>query len=196
MANQTGVSDFGLFMLTFAALLLLIGLIKVLSWLTLVQERGGFGILIRDAIGRYAVARPAPRYVSPDDDDTDDGHDMQTGIHTGMRSRPYQPYQPGDMSPAFDRAGADIDAANAGMDSYEPPRIGRYLGDDEILVMLAVQRLPDGRYRYSANRLVQFVDGDRNTVLATIRAIRDAPQYPAPLTDDQRTARAVLDLEH
>lgn len=51
------MSGFGIFLLTAATFIVLLALIKLFSWLTLVQERGGFGALIRVGMGRAASVK-------------------------------------------------------------------------------------------------------------------------------------------
>jgi hypothetical protein len=79
--------------------------------------------------------------------------------------------------------------------------ISRKMSDTEVIVVLAVQRRPDGNYRFSSNRIAHLIGGTRNEVLDQIRAIRGAssvaavspnrqsssPQY-RPLTPDSRPA--------
>lgn len=65
---------------------------------------------------------------------------------------------------------ADIDAENTDM-----PRLSRKLGDGELIVLLAAQRGKDGRPCFSANAIFTLVGGDRNTVMAKIKAVRATP---------------------
>lgn len=81
-----------------------------------------------------------------------------------------------------ERAVPDIDASNAGM-----PRVSRDITIDEEIVLLAVLRAPDGSYRHTANKIYQFVGGDRNSVLNKVREVRATPVY-RPLTPDHRPA--------
>jgi hypothetical protein len=61
--------------------------------------------------------------------------------------------------------------------------------------MLAAQKLPGGKWRLSANKIVAMVGGDRTQVLAIIRQVREpAPEF-RPLTDEQQRLRASLQLE-
>lgn len=64
----------------------------------------------------------------------------------------------------------DIDAVDGGM-----PRLSRNITDGEMIVLLAAQRGKDGKHRFSANAIHELVGGDRNTVLAKIKAIRATP---------------------
>lgn len=82
---------------------------------------------------------------------------------------------------------ADMDAQNAGM---QPMTIGRdIMNDDAFITLLARQKTPDGKYRLSANKIYDAVGGDRNTVLAKIKAVRATPAY-RPLTEDKKPALA------
>lgn len=64
----------------------------------------------------------------------------------------------------------DIDAVNTDM-----PRLSRNITDNEMIVLLAMQRGKDGKHRYSANAIHTLVGGDRNTVMATIKELRAVP---------------------
>lgn len=75
--------------------------------------------------------------------------------------------EPGGME--NDEAPApDIDAANTDM-----PRLSRNITDNEMIVVLAMQRGKDGKHRYSANAIHALVGGDRNTVMARIKELRE-----------------------
>jgi len=81
---------------------------------------------------------------------------------------------------------ADIDAGNW----------PRFLTDDELVVFLASQRLRNGKYRSSANKIVAYMGGDRNHVLALVRQVREgAPAEFRPLTPEQRALREELRLQ-
>ena len=67
------------------------------------------------------------------------------------------------------------------------------MAEAEIVALLAVQRLPDGAYRYSANAIAALVGGTRATVLDQIRALRNLPEL-RPLTPEQERARRELGL--
>ena len=54
---------------------------------------------------------------------------------------------------------------------------------------VARQKLADGKYRLSANKIFETVGGDRNAVLLAVKVVRDKPQY-RPLTEDKRPALA------
>jgi hypothetical protein len=79
-------------------------------------------------------------------------------------------------------AAPDMDAPNAGM-----PRVSRDITTSDEIVLLAVLRAPDGSYRHTANKIYQFVGGDRNSVLEKVREVRAKPVY-RPLTPDHRPA--------
>lgn len=79
----------------------------------------------------------------------------------------------------------DIDAVNTDM-----PRLSRSMPDNEMIVLLATQKGKDNKYRYSANAIHTLVGGDRNTVLATIKAIRDVPPPALFRQPDGTTAPA------
>lgn len=86
----------------------------------------------------------------------------------------------------------DIDAVNTGM-----PRISRDISSDELIVLLAVMRGPDKKPRFSANAIHALVGGDRNTVLAKVKEIRNGPDTPVfpPLSDEQKQLRQQLQLD-
>lgn len=69
--------------------------------------------------------------------------------------------------PATPAAAPDMVASNADM-----PRLSRNITEDDELAFLCVVRNSDGKYRHSANKIFDLMGGDRNTVLAKIKAIR------------------------
>lgn len=79
----------------------------------------------------------------------------------------------------------DIDAENTGM-----PRLSNKLTDNEMIVLLATQRGKDNKHRYSANAIHTLVGGDRNTVMATIKSLRDVPPPALFRQEDGTTAPA------
>lgn len=86
----------------------------------------------------------------------------------------------------------DMDAEQT---SWEAPRVSPYLNDNEFIVFLATQKLPNGKYRLSANDIVKTVRGDRTEVLAIVRQVREpAPEF-RPLTDEQAALRQQLQLD-
>ena len=64
----------------------------------------------------------------------------------------------------------DIDAVDTDM-----PRVSRNITDGAMIVLLAMQKGANGKYRYSANAIHTLVGGDRNAVLAKIKELRAAP---------------------
>lgn len=115
---------------------------------------------------------------------------VPTGLHTQTRAA-----APTGLLPPDDRGTADMDAASAGLDWQAPP-VSRYLSDDEFIVFLASQRLPGGKYRLSANRIVQAAGGDRTHVLKIVREVREGvPEYLTPLTPEQAETRRELALD-
>lgn len=89
-----------------------------------------------------------------------------------------------------DRAPAapDIDAENTGMEAQPPTR--DIMSDEQFTALLARQKLADGKYRLSANKIFEAVGGDRNTVLAQVKAVRSAPPSPAFRQEDGELAPA------
>lgn len=73
------------------------------------------------------------------------------------------------------------------------PRISAYLTDNEFLVFLTRQKLRDGKYRLSANKVYEVVGGNRNTVLDIVRQVRDAPDF-SQRAAGQEQQRAELGL--
>jgi hypothetical protein len=76
----------------------------------------------------------------------------------------------------MDEAAPDIDAANW----------PRYLSDDELIVFLAAQKLRNGKYRSSANKIVAFLGGDRNHILKLVREVRDGVPVYRQYTAEER----------
>lgn len=54
------MSDFGIYLLTAALFFAMLGLIKLLSWLTLIHERGGIKQIARTTAERYVTVKPSP----------------------------------------------------------------------------------------------------------------------------------------
>ena len=77
-------------------------------------------------------------------------------------------------------------------DDWEMPRISRALTGQELITMLALQR-KDGKYRSSANKIAEYVGGDRNIVLRQIREVREGP--PAPQVREHQTRLEQLQTE-
>jgi hypothetical protein len=73
-------------------------------------------------------------------------------------------------------------------DEWVMPRISRTLNDQELITMLALQR-KDGKYRSSANKIAEYVGGDRNTVLRQIREVREGPPAPQVREHQERLER-------
>jgi len=92
-------------------------------------------------------------------------------------------------------AGAIADTSGLD-DGTETPRISRRLSDTEVVTLLAVQRAPGGRHRFSANQIAQLVGGTRADVLAQVRAIRDTtpPAEYRAISPEQKAVREWLDL--
>lgn len=59
----------------------------------------------------------------------------------------------------------------------ELPRFHRDITEDDELRGLCMVRNKDGKYRHSANKIYEFVGGDRNTVMAKIKEIRATPEF-------------------
>jgi hypothetical protein len=100
----------------------------------------------------------------------------------------------GGLEASGEAPAPDMDAEQTGLDGWETPRISRYLNDDEFIIFLASQKLPNGKHRLSANDIVKTVRGDRTQVLAIVRQVREpAPEF-RPLSDEQQRLRASLQL--
>src|SRR5262249_54875740 len=88
----------------------------------------------------------------------------------------------GSISGDAAEATADMDAVKASI----PPG-WRDISNEDLIVLLAVLRGPNGKPRLSANKIYDFVGGDRNTVLARVREVRSGP--PAPVYSERTEAR-------
>lgn len=86
-------------------------------------------------------------------------------------------------------------ASSGGMDAENwQPKLPRYPDERELIVYLATIRHKNGKYQKSANQIVTFVGGDRNTVLRLVREVRSGvPEFP-PTTPAQEVARRELGL--
>ncbi len=95
-------------------------------------------------------------------------------------------------------AAGGLNTPGAGLDAetWEMPRISAYLDDTEFIVMLARQKLRDGHWRLSANRIVQTVGGDRTTVLRIVREVREGIPEFRPITPEQAAVREGLGLSN
>jgi hypothetical protein len=92
--------------------------------------------------------------------------------------------------------GPDTDAADGGTEGWNTPRLSLRLSDAETIALLAAQRGPDGKHRYSANAIHALIGGYRKDVLDQVRAIRDgAPVVYPPLTPEQAQLRSQLQLD-
>lgn len=72
--------------------------------------------------------------------------------------------------------------------TFEPPIISHKMTDVELIAVLTVQKDERGGYRFSANKIADFVGGTRADVLAEIKAIRN-PSSSAryhPLNDQRQ----------
>jgi hypothetical protein len=70
---------------------------------------------------------------------------------------------------------ADTDAANADTDPWAMPPASRHLSNEQIIIFLAAQKLPNGKWRFSANDIYELVKGPRADVLKMIRELREPP---------------------
>jgi hypothetical protein len=73
-------------------------------------------------------------------------------------------------------------------DDIMPP-ISRRLSDDEIITLLAMQRTPENRYRFSANEIAQLVKHTRNEVLEQVRTVRGTRPPAGPFSTLESTRR-------
>ena len=107
--------------------------------------------------------------------------------------------EPGEDASGTNQALADTDAVRAGTEERtgtEAVRISRRLTDVELIALLAVQRTPEGKERFSANAIAALIGGTRAEVLAQVRAIRNVapPAAFPPLSSEQQVAREQLGL--
>ncbi len=72
-----------------------------------------------------------------------------------------------------------------------------HLSDAETIALLAAQRKPDGKHRYSANQIAILVGGNRNAVLARVKELRAGapPVVFRPLAPEQQQLRDQLQLD-
>ncbi len=168
------MTDTGVLLLMGASLLLLLGLIVFFSWLTSLQEQHG-------SLPR-AAAHSIKKYVAVNRYAENDAHVMSRS----PASEPKKTDMEAVSIPVSDTSiETDIDE--------QMPRITAYLTDDEFLIFLVRQKLRDGKYRLSANKVYEVVGGNRNDVLDIVRQIRAAPDFPHR-TPDQEQQRAELGL--
>jgi hypothetical protein len=79
------------------------------------------------------------------------------------------------------------DTGTEGGTAWELPRISRHNSDAERIVYLAAQLSPDGKYRFSANKIADLIGGTRADVLEQVKGVRTSPSYAA-LTPDKQPA--------
>lgn len=84
----------------------------------------------------------------------------------------------GDFSPSIPVWNTSIHTSDD--TSEELPRFHRDITEDDELRGLCMVRNKDGKYRHSANKIYEFVGGDRNTVMAKIKEIRATPEFRQP----------------
>lgn len=70
----------------------------------------------------------------------------------------------------------------------EAPTISHKMSDVDLIAVLTVQKDERGGYRFSANKIADFVGGTRADVLAQIRVIREPspPVQYQPLNDQRQ----------
>ena len=107
--------------------------------------------------------------------------------------------EPGEDETDMTAGLADTEAVRGGSaqrTGSEVVRISRRLTDVELIALLAVQRTPEGKERFSANAIAALIGGTRSEVLAQVRAIRNVapPAAFPPLSSEQQAAREQLGL--
>jgi hypothetical protein len=165
--RDNAMSDFGLFLLFFAALACMVGVIRFFAWLTDIQESGGFVAAIQRAQDRYLISK-ADRVMS-------------NSAPVKEYEQPDPVYIPVPHTSMPASGILDIDA-----EKPEMPRLSRDITDNEMLFFLAVVRNKDGRYRYSANAIWRLLGGDRNSLLVKIKEIRTIPAPPEYRAIDEK----------
>ncbi len=162
-----------------------IGIALVLGILSLIfSDRPELGAAIRALF----VARHASDMSS---DTARDGQQVRDPVHvpvpgtsTAVRTSPAVPAVAGQRTPDEHSAACGHPDAVDGDTAWELPRISRHLSDDGLIVLLAVQRAPDGKHRFSANAIYTLVGGSRAAVLNRIKAIREPSPEPQFVQDD------------
>lgn len=92
---------------------------------------------------------------------------------------------------------ADTDAVRASTDDRtgtKVVRLSQRMSDEECITWLAVQKTPEGKDRFSANKIADLVGGTRADVLNQIRAIRSLPRF-SQMTPEQELLRRNLELD-
>lgn len=92
-------------------------------------------------------------------------------------------------------SGMNDDLPDMDAEKWVMPRTSRYLTDDEFITFLAAQKLRNGAWRLSANKIVAAAGGDRNYVLGIIRQVRESPATYPERTPEQQQARQNLELD-
>lgn len=177
------MSQFGVMLLMFAIVIGLVGLIKFLAWLTELQEQGGIGVAIGRGVSRYVVRHES---VKPSQVIMSLSAPVEPVVRTGSADGSQLPNHPH----APDTYQVEPPEPVSCEPVREPPAISHKMSRKELTVVLAVQKDSDGSYRFSANKIAEFVGGTRQETLDLIAEARGtkAPE-PTPVATAASTLR-------
>ncbi len=172
------MSQFGVFMLMAALTLGMVGLIKFLAWLTELQEQGGIGAAAKRGIDRYVDRRGGVKPLAPQERPVAPPRVMSLEVKPPTHTSSIPVYTTDDL------------VGVAAKLTYA----------QKIAVLAAM--LDDDKKPYSANKIVAFLGGDRNGVLAALREARPAsetavePAYTTPIAGRPTAAQFDPDLAY
>ena len=113
-------------------------------------------------VRRYVMVKIADAELVLDDMRTSsNGGSSGSGDLVPGQQHHAEPGEPGDLEP-------------------DEKSFARQLEREELIIMLAVQRRPNGDYLYSANDITKFVGGAAASVKNTIANVRGRKETPPP----------------
>ncbi len=113
------------------------------------------------------------------------GGDQRITMSSSATNHPRTTHEPLDRAAVrsdtnADRTSSDDENEPVHEPADEPDIISsvRANSDAEIIAWMSVQRTPDGKYRFTANKIYQAVGGTRQDVLDMISELRGAKKQP------------------
>lgn len=159
-----------------------VGALLIVRHVPTLAEDIASGLKLHEYTGLTAacmrVLLPGARSLMVSDGDGEDETQGAAPVSISVSDMAYRPPPQGaDI--------ADMDAQIIDM-----RRVARDITDDQILMLLCELRKPNGTYRHSMNEVYRRVGGDRNTVMAKIKAIRENAPAAQFRQEDGSTAPA------
>lgn len=136
------------------------------------------GAVVRQAVAAGAILKINVPSVSRFQEDDDLGEEEITST-TG--SMPLRTGTEPAGSPLV-RPDTDAERTSSNEENDLSPSISHKMTTPDLVVLLAVQKDEHGEYRWSANKIVEFVGGTRADVMARIAAVRPRSAPAQPVT--------------